>query len=188
MDDRADDDLMARVADGDPGAFGALFDRHYGRVYHFAATMLGDGPGAEEVLQEAFLAAARSAGSYRPAGRFAAWLMGIVRNRCLNRIDADARRRETPSADLTGAPAADRSPGDLASADETIEIVRAALAALPERQREAMTLYAFDQLTYREVATVLEMPVGTVKTLIHRARAALAVSLGPMRRENGGEL
>ena len=64
-----------------------------------------------------------------------------------------------------------------AEANEHAQIVRAAVAELPDRQREAIALYAFEQMTYREIAEVLDMPINTVKTLIHRARAALARAL-----------
>jgi len=173
--DFSDDELMALHAGGDAEAFEILFERHYASVYHFAASMLGDASSAEEALQESFLAAARAAGQYRGDGRFRAWLMRIVRNRCLNRIDA--RRRHRRIGELCDPPAGGPGPARQAEADETVAILRAAVAALPERQREALTLRAFEQMSYREVASVMDMPIGTIKTLIHRARAALAATL-----------
>jgi len=179
----SDDDLMRLYAGGEREAFDALFDRHHASVYHFARTMLGAEAPAEEVLQETFLAVARAAGNYRTRGRFRAWLMRICRNRCLNRLQARRARRAALGPDGASAEAVaadDPGPPERLDGDERTERVRAAVDALPERQREAVTLRAFDGMSYREIAETLEMPVNTVKTLLHRARAALARALaGP---------
>ena len=176
----SDDDLIRMYREGDAEAFGVLFDRHYASVYHFARTILGRFGGAEEMLQETFLAVARTAKAYTPRGRFRAWLMRIVRNRCLNRIASErARRAALIESGLGVVECASDAPGPprRAEANEHAQIVRAAVAELPDRQREAIALYAFEQMTYREIAEVLDMPINTVKTLIHRARAALARAL-----------
>ena len=94
MESVSDDDLMRMYCNGDADAFDTLFDRHYTSVYNFARTMLGEAAGPEEVLQETFLAVARSARQYSPRGRFRSWLMRIVRNRCLNRIVVQVQHRD----------------------------------------------------------------------------------------------
>lgn len=191
VDTLTDDDLIRMYHEGDADAFGVLFDRHYASVYHFARTMLGDAGGAEDVLQETFLAVARAGRSYTPRGRFRAWLMRIVRNRCLNRIASQRARRAAlaeTGLDVVCPAAADPSPPQRAEAREQADALRLAIATLPERQREAITLYAFDRMTYREVAEVLDMPINTVKTLIHRARANLARALAPAVKEPHREL
>jgi len=180
MEPVTDDDLVRMYAGGDAEAFDVLFDRHYTAVYRLARAMLGDDGAAEDVLQETFLAAARAAGAYDGRGRFRPWLMRIARNRCLNRLESGRVRRATePKAgidpDTVASPRA--GPAGRATARQRQEAVRAAIAGLPERQREAIGLYAFEQMTYREVAEVMQMPVNTVKTLIHRARANLAREL-----------
>jgi RNA polymerase sigma-70 factor (ECF subfamily) len=175
----SDDDLIRMYRDGDADAFDTLFDRYYTSVFHFARMMLGNGGMPEEVLQETFLAVARTARRYTPRGRFRPWLMRIVRNRCLNRLEAERTRIRamTHRRDLeTGTPG-ERSPSELAEAKDEAVRLRAAIEALPDRQREAISLYAFEQMSCREIAEILESPVNTVKTLIHRARAALARSL-----------
>jgi RNA polymerase sigma-70 factor (ECF subfamily) len=188
MSDRAepvtDDDLMRMFRDGDADAFDTLFDRHYAVVYRFARALLTDG--AEEALQETFLAVARAADRYEPRGHFRTWLLRIVRNRCLNRLEAErARRAMMQDGGLRViAPASpDPSPPQRAEMDERLARVRAAVAELPDRQREALSIYAFEQMSYREIAAVMTMPVNTVKTLIHRARAAVAAALEDESRD-----
>lgn len=190
MEGIGDDDLIRMYAGGDVEAFEALFDRYHVSVYNFARTMLGDTGGPEEVLQEAFLAVARAARTYSPRGRFRPWLMRIVRNRCLNRLAAErARRAALGERPLAVEPAsADPPPPARAAGNEQAERVRSAIAGLPERQREAITLYAFEQMKCREIAEVLQMPINTVKTLIHRARANLARALEPLEEEPRREL
>ena len=84
-----DDDLFLMFREGQAEAFDALFDRHYLSVYNFARTMLREAGAAEEILQETFLAVARAAKTYEPRGTFRTWLLRIVRNRCLNRLEAE---------------------------------------------------------------------------------------------------
>lgn len=176
-----DDDLFLMFREGQADAFDCLFDRHYLSVYNFARTMLHHATEAEEVLQETFLAVARAARTYQPQGHFRTWLLRITRNRCLNRIEAQRARRDVMVADADGVvlqyPSREPGPVQQAMANERTVLIRRAMHALPDRQREAIVLYAFEQLTYQEIANVLDLPINTVKTLIHRARAALAETL-----------
>ena len=175
----ADDDLVRMYRDGDADAFDALFDRYHAPVFNFARMMLGGADGAEVVLQESFLAVARSAGSYRGEGRFRPWVMRITRNLCLNRLRAERTRRRILAEDGTVLDPPSKAPGppEQAESGEQVSEVRRHIADLPDRQREAIVLYAFEQMPDREIAAPLEVPLGTVKTLIHRARAALARAL-----------
>ena len=176
-----DDDLFLMFREGQVEAFDVLFDRHYISVYNFARTMLREAGAAEEVLQETFLAVARAAKTYEPRGTFRTWLLRIVRNRCLNRLEAERARREVIVDDPAGIvlryPSPGPSPVERASANEQVDRVRRAIGALPDRQREAIALYAFEEMTYQQIADVLGLPINTVKTLIYRARAGLAESL-----------
>jgi RNA polymerase sigma-70 factor (ECF subfamily) len=186
MEEITDDELIRMYRGGDVEAFDTLFDRYHASVYAFARTMLAGAEGADEVLQETFLAVARTARTYRPRGRFRSWLMRIVRNRCLNRIEAARVRRAALAESGLGVvevASGEASPPQRAAAGEQRRIVEAAIEALPDRQREAIALRAFEQMAYREIAEVLEMPIGTVKTLIHRARANLARALEACERE-----
>jgi len=186
MDGITDDDLVRLYCDGEADAFDVLFDRHHAAVYNLARLILGDAGWAEDVLQETFLAAAEGLTGYAPQGRFRCWLMRIARNRCLNRLAAERLRRVALSAaGMAGEEAHDSSagPAESAGASERAAIVRQAVAALPDRQREAIAMYALHQMTYREIAEVMDAPLNTVKTLIHRARAGLAERLQSLDEE-----
>ncbi len=177
----ADEELVQRYGGGDAEAFAELFERYHVPVYNFARSILGDSGAPDEVLQEVFLTLARSPASYGGRAPFRAWLMRVVRNRCLNRLTAD-RRRGSPvplgSAAASDLPDRSEGPDRVAAANETHGRLRTAIDALPPHQRQALTLYAFEQMSYREIAQAMEMPVNTVKTHIHRARAVLAQQLG----------
>ena len=177
MPDLSDDDLVAMFRDGDADAFESLFDRYRAPVYNFARMMLGQADGAEDVLQETFLALARSGERYQPRGRFKPWLMRVARNLCLNRIQSQRLRPHvvaSGSLDYAASPAPQPTPAEQVEANERLAILRRRISELPERQREAILLYAFEQMAYRDIAEALDVPIGTVKTLIHRARATLA--------------
>jgi len=180
----SDDDLMRMHRDGDADAFDVLFDRYHAAVYGFARAMLNGTRGADDVLQDTFLAVARAADDYTPRSRFRAWLLRIARNNCLNRLRAEHRRREamesTPLEFVR--PEADQPrPPDRMESDEETTRIRRMVGELPERQREAVLLYAFEGMKYREIAEILEVPINTVKTLIHRGRAQLARGLEQQR-------
>jgi RNA polymerase sigma-70 factor (ECF subfamily) len=182
----SDDDLMAMFASGDRDAFDVIFDRHHVMVYNYARHLVRREAEAEEVMQDAFLAVARAAGVYAPRGRFRSWLISVTRNLCFNRINAERARRETQSGSaILVLPATNRSacPDDRAVAAESEDIVRRALDTLPERQREVLVLYSVEGMPYRDIAEALEMPIGTVKTLLHRARAAIARAIAVARGE-----
>lgn len=175
----ADDELMRLFQEGDSSALDSLFTRHATSVYNLARLILSNAAEAEDVLQETFLAVIRAARSYDGRGRFRPWLLRIARNRCLNRAET---RRLVSTEEVAPAASADPDPPQILEMDEQMRGVHAAIARLPVRQREALALYAFDDLSYRQIARVMEAPIGTVKTLIHRARVTLARELG----EGGG--
>ena len=190
-DTLTDEDLIRMVRDGDADAFDVLFVRHHIGVYNFAYTMLGSTQAAEDVLQETFVAVAEAAGRYTPRGRFRNWLMRIVRNRCLNRLEAQRVRRAVvggSALEVMDPAAGEPGPADVAETNEQHALLRSAVAALPDRQREAVALYAFEQMSYREIADVLDVPINTVKTLLHRGRANLARAMEPAEQESTREL
>ncbi len=134
---------------------------------------------------------AQTAQTYRPEGKFRPWLMRIVRNRCLNKLRSDHVRRVILSQgqpNIIPAVGHNPSPCEVAEDNEQTATIRATIGKLPDRQREAITLYAFEQMSYRVISEVLDTPINTVKTLIFRARASLAQALDVHQEENEREL
>lgn len=189
MNTASDDRLMYVLRHGGEderrSAFDELFGRYRGLTYNFAKLMLRDASHAEEVLQEAFLAVVRAAqrpvgnGGYDPRGEFRAWLMRIVRNACTNVQRTRGKESRTFLQDAAFDEVADGAPSPARRAEtaERVEQARGAVEALRERQREAVVLYAYNALSYKEIAIAMGVPVNTVKTLIHRGRAAVARAL-----------
>lgn len=172
----SDDELMRNYRDTrDPHAFDSLFQRHGTRVYRYACGMLGCPVSAEEVLQEVFLTLIQSAHRYQPRGCFGTWLLRITRNRCLNHLESQ-RLRRIASTDGAGEEPASPKPGPLQQvvAADQFSRVQQAILRLPAPQREAILLYAMQDMDYRHIAQVLDVPVNTVKALIYRARLTLA--------------
>lgn len=173
---------MARVAQGDDAAFEELYDRHSAIAFALALRIVGRWR-AEDAVQEGFMSLWRNAAHYRVGrGPVRPWLLGMVRHRSidsLRRLDVDQRRRlraqrlEEPRDRLDATVA-----GALAAEDS--RNVRAALAALPQPQREVVELAYFSDWTQTEIAEHLQVPLGTVKG---RARLALEkLRVGPTAR------
>ena len=180
LDEISDDQLLLMFRRGSADAFEVLFDRYHTSVFNFACYMLDGVDGAADVMQEAFLTVASKADQYEPRGRFRAWLMRIVRNLCLNRLRAEsARRRVIAEVGLDFlAPAAPQgNPARQAALNEQQEALTRWIKELPVNQREALVLRVFESMKYREIGEALGVPLNTVKTWLHRARATLAERL-----------
>jgi len=176
-----DDDLMTRYQEGDAAAFEMLFARHHQAVFNQARWLLGQTEEAEDAMQEAFLRLARAADRYEGRGLLRAYLLRITRNLCLNRRNhlelrpfASSGSTEVTPSEVMGP---EPEPHERLEHRDRLRQLEGHLRELPLRQQEALLLRVQEQLSYREIALVLEVPLGTVKTLIHRARGALARAL-----------
>ena len=173
------------AARGDRQAFARLVDLHKRAVYGLCVRLLRDREEARDAAQEAFARSWATLATYDPGKPFAPWVLRIARNHCLDLLrrrppegqvvpldppagDGGARERADPAA-----PRAD----DALERREQARAVEAAVAALPPRYREVVHLFHVEQLTYREIASALDVPIGTVMTWLHRARARLRESL-----------
>jgi RNA polymerase sigma-70 factor (ECF subfamily) len=175
----SDDQLLARVAVGDPAATRAMVARKLPRLLSLAGRMLGDAAEAEDVAQEAFLRIWKQASRWRPGeARFDTWLHRVALNLCYDRL---RRRRELAFADPPDR--ADDGPGPdrgLLAAD-TGRRVGAALQSLPDRQREAIVLCHYQELGNIEAAAVMGVSVEALESLLGRGRRALRVALADMK-------
>jgi RNA polymerase sigma-70 factor, ECF subfamily len=168
-----DSALVERMIEGDESALSTLYDRYSGMLFAVLVRILKDTHAAEEVLQDLFLQLWRNAGRFDAnRGSLPAWLMVIARNRAISRLRGRERllvQDDDEGFSMESVPAS----GDLedeASRAELTRKVRAAMAALPQEQREAVELAYFEGMTQTEIAAHTGSPLGTVKS---RVRAAM---------------
>lgn len=180
-----DDALMARFAAGDQSAARVLTMRHAPRALALSRRMLRDEAEAEDATQEAMLRVWKMAPDWRPGeAKLSTWIHRVTFNLCADRL---RRRRSVP---LEAAPEpVDDAPGALAGmeAEDRAAALRQAVEALPERQKQAIEMRHFDELSNPEIAEALEVSVEAVESLLARGRRALARSLTPQRRRLGLE-
>jgi RNA polymerase sigma-70 factor (ECF subfamily) len=168
-----DRELVRRAQGGDEAAFRRLVERHGGRAHALALRILRSASDAEEVAQDAFVRAWRALPGFRGDSAFGSWLYRIVARRAFDRaaVLKGRRARETDIETAEDLPAAVSGP-DPAAGERSRRLERL-LAALPEVPRTVVTLYYLEDRSVQEVAETLRMPENTVKTHLHRARAAL---------------
>lgn len=179
-DDRTRDiEILGRVAAGDLGAVGALYDLYAPTLLPLALRILRDRAEAEDAIHDAFVAVADRAGQYvAERGSVAAWLVTLVRNLCIDRTRRRDRRGELARAHAA-VPEADAAKGPealVADAGERARI-RRALASLPDAQRATLEVAFYEGLSYPEIAEREGVPLGTVKSRAARALAALREAL-----------
>jgi len=182
---RADPDagLVVRWQGGDASAFEELVRRHQGRVYRLVLRMLGSPQEAEDVAQEAFLSLHRHGHRFRREARFSTFLYRVATNAALNRRRSlsriRAREQEFALRQAVGVdlPAKPRDPEGAALGSEVQRRVQQELLTLPVDLRAAIVLYDIEGQSYREISRILQIPEGTVKSRIHRARSALREKL-----------
>jgi RNA polymerase sigma-70 factor (ECF subfamily) len=161
--------LVRRIDEGDPDALRTLYERYGGIVFGMTYRLLGDRQTAEECTQDVFVSVWRTARGFDPdRARVSTWLMSIARNRA---IDATRRRAARPVDPYEEVVSVDESPdtAELVSSADEASRVAAAMAELPDVQREALSLAYFDGLSHTEIAERLHLPVGTVKGRIRLA-------------------
>jgi len=175
--DEPDEALIRRCQAGDTDAFGLLVKRYAGRATGLAVVLVGDYADALDVSQEAFVRAWRHIRTFRGEGSFFAWYSSILRKVALTWLRRRRRRKETEPADACLAPASGVDPAVLAERNDESERLWRAILRLPTRHREIIVLSHFQGLSYKEIAGVLEIPLGTVMSRLHAARQALRKEL-----------
>jgi RNA polymerase sigma-70 factor (ECF subfamily) len=182
--DRTDARLLAEIVAGVEQAFVELYRRRHDDVYRFAFAMAKSRSFAQDVTQEVFLNVLENAGRFDGAkGSVRAWLFGCARYVTLDRLRLERRWTDDLPADLAAQDSDERL-----LADQRALRLHVAIARLPVEYREALVLFELQELTYAETAAVLDCPVGTVRSRLHRGRALLAALLDerePVAAEGG---
>lgn len=189
-----DEALVRQVLDGDTEAFAELVRRYQDRVFNFSLRFTGNASDAEEIVQEAFLKAYRNLSRFRGDAKFSTWLFQIAKNLCINRFHRARRRMahrqirvDEEPAEGEAAPlqleSEDPSPQEEALRHELRDKLEAAITELDPHYRAALVLRDVEGLDYADIAEVLSVPVGTVKSRIHRARLELQQMLTPFLEE-----
>ena len=170
-----DAELAALAQAGDREAFGVLVSRYAAQARRVARAVLGNAADADDAAQDGFLAALKNLGRYDPQRPFGPWLLRIVANAATDRL----RRGRVRAAEALPASLAAPQPGPDRETDSRAfqEALRAALATLPERQRMAIVLFDVEGYSHAEIAEMLRVPQGTVRSYVFHARRALRTAL-----------
>jgi len=184
VDDRSDAELLRDHLAGDPDAFDRLMSRYADELFGFVLRFVNNAAVAEDLVQEAFVQVHLSAATFDERRAFKPWIYTIAANKARDYLRSRGRR-QMQSLDSTGA--SDDGPSvadsleanvpaaaDELDADEQRERVRALVAGMPEHLRTVLLLGYFQQLPYAEIAEILQIPVGTVKSRLHAAVTHLA--------------
>jgi RNA polymerase sigma-70 factor (ECF subfamily) len=178
-DDAEDVRLMRLVAEGDTVAFESLVERHQSLVAGTVARMLGSNADVEDIAQQVFIRVWKSAGRYVARAKFTTWLLKITRNLVFNEmrrakrhphlpIQIDPEAEELPLKDEATEP-----PDASLLQSELQQAIENAITQLPDSQRMALILRRYEELSYEEIADILELSLPAVKSLLFRARTEL---------------
>ncbi|KKL28444.1 hypothetical protein LCGC14_2375080, partial [marine sediment metagenome] len=180
MPDTTDAHLVTAVLEGDHAAYKELVARYQGHVYGLAYSLIGNWTDAQDVTQETFIRAYSNLDQLRDAGRFAAWLRRVAFSVAMNWMKAFRPKiwQQLDGLDLDRLEI-DFQPGppEVLARRELADAVLAAIASLPPKYRVPLTMFHLDGLSYKKVADFLDIPLGAVKGLIHRARKQLKAAL-----------
>lgn len=176
--DPSDDELVARFLDGDREAFGALVQRHTDRVYALCLRYFRDTTDAEDAAQEVFVVVYRKLGSFVGSARFTTWLHRVTMNVCHDQARRRASRPQSSGVDPHLLPQA--GPDEIRRLELDLDL-RRGLDKLDDEQRRMVVWHSVMGVPYKEIADATGLPVGTVKSRIHRAQVQLAGAVGHLR-------
>ncbi len=174
---------MKRVGRGDAASYRMLADEHLRSIVNYAYRLLTDRSEAEDIAQETFLRLWTNASDWQPQSRLSAWLHRVAHNLCIDRL---RRPREQDAERIERFQATDR-PSSLVARKQLAEVVEVAVAALPERQRAAISLVHYQGLSNIEAAQVLDISVDALESLLARARGTLRKNLADIKEINGDD-
>ncbi len=182
--------LLRRIRRGEERAFAELVRQNQDRVFDLVFRMLGDREEALDLSQEIFVSIHGAVGRFRGESRLSTWVFRVAKNHCLNRLKYLGRRERGRSTEISDVPESvleanvpSSRPDDAVSAGETRALVQRAIAQLDEEHRLLVVLRDVEGLSYHEIAAITDQPEGTVKSRLHRARAALAEIVARLEKE-----
>lgn len=182
-----DNPNVRKAQEGDQRAFEALVREHQDFAYHVALSALGSTQDAEDAVQEAFVRAWKALDSFRFEAKFSTWLYRIVMNICYNRLPKIKREFNSLPPEESGSEVIDRhrqrDPDAYLEGKELFEFIQQELDNLPENYRIMLLLRLREGSSYAEIAEILDIPLGTVKTGIHRAREQLKLAAASKQKE-----
>ena len=187
-------DLLSRFRDGDPDAFQAIFGEYQHRLVHFFYRLCWDADRAEDLTQELFLKLVRGARRYEPRGRLATFIFRVATNLWIDNYRSAKPRGRLYSLDQAMVQQdvlpdeQSEQPGDRLLADEQKEELRKAVSCLTEPHRLVLELAVYQEMPYAEISKVLEIPVGTVKSRMHKCVHALRERLASRDQERASFL
>lgn len=174
--------LMVRVGQGDEAAFKVLFDKHRKAIVNFSRRYLGTTARAEDAAQEAFLRLYRARADYEPRTKFTTYLYRIATNTCLNHLrQRDYAQKDEPEVDVLDPTPA--GPEQTLRGQQLQTLIEKIMSEMPEQQRTAFVLARTDDLSYEQIAEIMNTTVPAVKSLINRAKVLLATKLAPYMNE-----
>ncbi len=182
-----DEVLLRRSARGDEDSFTEIYRRHQAPLYRFALRMTGNAWAAEEIVQDVFMTLVRDPKKYEvERGTLGAFLYGVTRNRVMKYLERSPRNLCLIENEEDGHAAHPRTiemvtPAHLAEVGERRALVREAVLELPWEFRETVVLCLLEEMSYEEAARLLECPVGTIRSRLHRGRALLLAKLEILR-------
>lgn len=191
--------LIEQVLRGDNFAFAGLVERHWARIFARAHQIIGNTEDAEEITQDTFTRALQNLSRFRWEASFATWLYQIASNLARNRYWYWKRRQRGHSFSLEGQigdtdltvadrlASNERSPDSQLRWQELCDNISQHIQALPEPHRVVMSMRIIDELSYEEISAALDIPIGTVKSRIARARETLGKDLGLDDRAQAGD-
>jgi len=173
---------MSDVRNGYVEKLAILFERHYVSLFNYFLRLTGNREVSEDLVQDVFTRILKYRATYQGEDRYIVWMFKIARNA---HIDALRRRKEALPLDEQLAEPADAEPlpEDRLEREQDSALVSKALGLLPPRKQEILVLSRFQHMKYREIAELLDCPVGTVKAMIHRAVAELGEIYAALTRE-----
>ena len=185
--------LMLEVQKGDRAAFDVLMRKYYARILNFIYRFVGNREISEDLAQDVFLRVYKSASSYRPKSKFQTWLYTIAKNACLNEVRrnkglfrslGETLHPEDREFNPRMAGQKSAAPDEDLIRAEKIRVIRVAIQQLPEKQRIAVILRRYEEFSYKDIASTLNISDKAVKSLLNRAKENLRMRLEALVNED----